>query len=48
VQRELAERRLHSYADELGQAEVDIVLYYRDTRLAEEIGAVIARQAGVA
>ena len=47
IQRELDDRRLLSYADELGETEIDIVLFYRDTRMAEEVSAVIARQAGI-
>ncbi len=48
IQRELAERRLLSFADELGEVEIDIVLFYRATGLAEKVAAVIARQAGIA
>ena len=47
IQRELAERRLLSFADQLGEVEIDIVLFYRATRLAEKVAGVIARQAGI-
>ena len=39
---ELADGRLVSYAGELGQIELDIVLYYRDEGLAQQVGEVIA------
>jgi hypothetical protein len=42
---ELSDRRLVSYAAELGQIELDIVLYYRDEGLAIQVGEVIADMA---
>ena len=42
IEQELAEGRLLSYAEELGEVELDIVLYYRDEGLAKQVGEVIA------
>ena len=45
IRQELDERRLFSCGEQLGQVELDIVLYYRDATLAARIGEIIARQA---
>jgi DNA-binding transcriptional LysR family regulator len=42
IRQELAERRLLSYADVLGEVELDIVLYYRDEAMPARVGEVIA------
>jgi len=39
---ELADGRLVSYASELGQIELDIVLYYRNEGMARQVGEVVA------
>jgi DNA-binding transcriptional LysR family regulator len=41
IGQELADRRLVSCAPELGEIELDIVLYYRDEGLARQVGEVI-------
>ena len=43
---ELARGRLVSYAEELGETGLDIVLYYRDQGLAAQVGGVIAELKG--
>ena len=42
IKQELEENKVVSYAAELGEIELDIVLYYRDEELAVKIGDVIA------
>ncbi len=42
TRQELDDQRLVSYADQLGQVELDIVLYYRDEALSARVGEVIA------
>jgi DNA-binding transcriptional LysR family regulator len=42
IKQELAEHKLISYAAEFGEIELDIVLYYRDEKLAARVGDVIA------
>jgi DNA-binding transcriptional LysR family regulator len=42
IKQELADQRLVSCARELGEIELDIVLYYRDEGLARQVGEVIA------
>ena len=42
IKKELADQRLVSYADEFGETELDIVLYYRDEELIAKVGDVIA------
>lgn len=44
IGQELADRRLVSCVAELGEIELDIVLYYRDEGLAARVGEVIADQ----
>jgi len=47
IHQELNEQRLISYADQLGQVELDIVLYYRDEALPARVGEVIADMEGL-
>jgi DNA-binding transcriptional LysR family regulator len=42
IKQELAEHKIVSYAAELGEIELDMVLYYRDEGLAAKVGDVIA------
>ena len=42
IEQELAQNRVVSYAGELGQSELSIALFYRDTGLAAEVGECIA------
>jgi len=42
IKQELADNKVITYADELGEIELDIVLYYRDEELAAKVGEVIA------
>jgi DNA-binding transcriptional LysR family regulator len=42
IQQELADGRLLSCADQLGEIELDIVLFYRDAGLAARVGELIA------
>lgn len=42
IEQELMDNRVVSYADELGQSEVSIALFYRDKGLAAQVGEVIA------
>jgi len=42
IGQELSDRRLLSCAPQLGEIELDIVLYYRDEGLARQVGEVIA------
>jgi DNA-binding transcriptional LysR family regulator len=42
IKQELAEQKIVSYAAELGEIELDIVLYYRHEELAAKVGDVIA------
>ena len=43
IKQELAEDKLVSYAAAFGEIELDIVLYYRDEKLAAQVGDVIAQ-----
>ncbi|TNF91052.1 MAG: LysR family transcriptional regulator [Gammaproteobacteria bacterium] len=45
IEQEIDEQLLVSYAAQLGQTELDIVLYYRDTELAVRVGEILARRA---
>ena len=45
IEQEIDQRSLVSYAAQLGQTELDIVLYYRDTELALRVGEILARRA---
>lgn len=42
IKKELADHKVVSYADELGEIELDIVLYYRDEELAVKVSEVVA------
>jgi DNA-binding transcriptional LysR family regulator len=42
IKQELVDHKIVSYAAELGEIELDIVLYYRDEELAAKVGDVIA------
>ena len=44
---ELADQRLVSFAEQLGQVELEIVLYYRDEALSARVGEVIADMEGL-
>jgi DNA-binding transcriptional LysR family regulator len=46
IRQELDDQRLVSYVDQLGQVELDIVLYYRDEALSARVGEVIAELGG--
>ena len=46
IRQEIADRRLLPLGAELGEAEFDILLYYRDTPAAACIADVIAGRAG--
>ena len=46
IRNELDDGRLVSFAAELGQAELDIVLYYRDESLSAQVGEALADMAG--
>lgn len=48
IERELASGKLISCAAELGVAELDILLFYRNGARAARVGELIARQAGLA
>lgn len=45
IEQEIDEQLLVSYAAQLGQTELDIVLYYRDTELALRVAEILARRA---
>ena len=45
IRNEIADGRLLSLAAELGTAELDILLYYRDTPLAQQVADAVAGQA---
>ncbi len=44
IEQEIDQRSLVCYAEQLGQTELDIVLYYRDTALAVRVGEILARR----
>jgi DNA-binding transcriptional LysR family regulator len=46
IRQELDDRKLVSFAEQLGQVELDIVLYYRDEALSARVGEVIADLGG--
>ena len=47
IKQELAAHKIVSYAAELGEIELDTVLYYRDGELAAKVGEVIAGMDGL-
>jgi DNA-binding transcriptional LysR family regulator len=47
IHQELADQRLVSFAEQLGQVELEIVLYYRDEALSARVGEVIADMEGL-